>query len=429
MGNDFIQNLDNIPSSLKILEMGDSFNNVINLNEGLKVLFMGSRFNQNLNFIPDSLEVLILGHAYNKVISISESKNLKHVKLGNLFDQPITFPQSLLILEVLTIVTRKLTLPNGLKQLKLHVNINYIFNELPESLHALSISGRFIKNINGVLSQKLKLPKFLSHLHLRNFDQEIEFNENLTTLSIDSNFLNEKPLIFPNSLHTLDIQGDFSDEVTIPPNLITLKVHNNYKGISSKFPDTLTSLTINGDTLNDSTWPKNLISLRLDGNSQKKITKLPESLLELIIYNSDFNQEITFPDFLENYEREFGPSYKKNLNFYNAPKSAKKMKISSLDNLPIDYPQKLDNLELRFSFKASFLNIPKTVRFLKLKSMFEDGKYNIGDNVEVLKIIANRGIHYSRFYNLILPSTLLSLRIENEKGAVRNRNFYTYPLL
>ena len=180
-----------IPNSLKILYLGDDFNQPIdNLPDSIEVLFLGDRFNKEINNIPNKIEKLDLSNRFNKSINLN-NKNLKLKELtlsryflqsigctgryctckynfyGNVFDCPSKLPDSIEKFDICSNIPicyevidgkmpKKTLLPSNLKILKLCNSQNICFkidddtitwpSLLPNKIKELYI-GQYMKSL------------------------------------------------------------------------------------------------------------------------------------------------------------------------------------------------------------------------------------------------------------------------------------------
>lgn len=117
----FNKSLNNLPSQLIKLELGD-------------------QFNQHLDYLPPTLQELIIGDSFNQKID-NLPISLQKLELGKSFNQEIN------------------NLPNQLHTLKLNIQFNQSIDNLPDSLRYLTIIGCFNQEIK-------KLPYNLIFLDL-----------------------------------------------------------------------------------------------------------------------------------------------------------------------------------------------------------------------------------------------------------------------
>lgn len=159
-----------LPESLIHLKLGLKYNNIIKPNvlpKALKYLIFGYYYNQEIkpNILPKSLTHLIFGKKYNKEIKPEVlPESLTYLEFGNDFNLQIeknTLPDSLTHLIFGVFYNEKIKqniLPNSLT----HLNLGYTFNNdisnniLPKSLIELTIGWKYINEIN--IANDLKLP-------------------------------------------------------------------------------------------------------------------------------------------------------------------------------------------------------------------------------------------------------------------------------
>lgn len=169
----FNEKITNLPQKLKIIKLGDFFNNEIELSENLEELYFGENFNQYLNNLPSKL----------KILSFS---------LESEFNQPL------------------INLPTGLKKLYLGKKFNHCLDFLPSGIEFLSFSSISIYD-----SPIDNLPTGLKILLLgENFKNSLNNLPNgIEELIIrsDSNIINK----FPNSLKKLQINVKQIDKINL----------------------------------------------------------------------------------------------------------------------------------------------------------------------------------------------------------------------
>ena len=85
-GNNFNQQVDNLPSKLLNLQFGHEFNQLVNnLPFGIKRLVFGYEFNQNIDYLPVDLEQIIFGHEFNQSID-NLPLSIKYINFGKKFN-------------------------------------------------------------------------------------------------------------------------------------------------------------------------------------------------------------------------------------------------------------------------------------------------------------------------------------------------------
>lgn len=137
----FNHSVDNLPTQLKYLTLGDDFTHGIdNLPNSLLNLKIGNKFNKPVDNLPPNLKQLVLGYSFNQPVD-NLPPQLVQLILGSGFNQPID------------------NLPSTLIYLELNGNFNQRVDRLPSGLLHLGLNGRFDKPINN-------LPKNLEFLFL-----------------------------------------------------------------------------------------------------------------------------------------------------------------------------------------------------------------------------------------------------------------------
>jgi hypothetical protein len=231
LGIHFDRYLDNLPDSLQSLKLSRYFNNSLdNLPSSLKKLTCGYYFNQPLNNLPSSLEKLNLGIKFTQLI-----KN---------------FPPSILYIRFNSIKAPSLiNLPPKLEQLHLGYACKEFIDKiiLPTSLHTLSISLKYEKNIEAL--------KYLHNLPIKN----IGFNSMCQgPFYIQKMLLNEiKEYITPDQQEkkvTLDVicNNDFCLIKLLTVGSINMHISYSYEGSDECY--------VKEESLNYET-PNNILSI------------------------------------------------------------------------------------------------------------------------------------------------------------------------
>lgn len=189
-----------LPSQLTHLTIDNSYNDPIDiLPNSLIYLKLGDKFNQYLTF-PPNLKTLILGNSYNKVLS--ELPELIHLQLGR-HDQPLP------------------KLPK-LKFIKFGCNFDQSIKELPSSLTHIIFGYRFKQPL-------LNLPPNLLELDVGyNYNHPLPIlPDSLKILKIGKHYTHD--IIFPYQLRKLVYMSDKKiDMKLLPVNLKYLCLSKRY---------------------------------------------------------------------------------------------------------------------------------------------------------------------------------------------------------
>lgn len=186
MQPDLALDLNNLPSSLIYLNLGNFYNEPIDfLPVGLKYLNLGSEFNQPIDNLPVDLEVLVIGNSFNQ-------------SLDNL-------PDSIRVIHI--------------NKIPLHYCI-YIqpINRLPTNLEVLILEGvmdSVILNIDFASCKKLWYLALRSLQSPELFASGREWSASLKILHLGIEF-NEKIDRLPPGLDTLVVGQDFNLESNLP---------------------------------------------------------------------------------------------------------------------------------------------------------------------------------------------------------------------
>ncbi|CAE6933286.1 unnamed protein product [Symbiodinium sp. CCMP2592] len=231
-----------LPQRLVCLTFGWNFNSLLDtgvLPKGLKQLRFGRCFNQPLqqNVLPEGLETLSFDQGnfncsvFNCSVNAGELPNgLKHLTFGPSFNQPLepgVLPEGLKTLTLGMSFKKPLkhgALPSTLTSLCLSQAQPLAKGVLPKGLETLSL-WRF----DGVWQRQVTLPKGLKQLRLRHCDQPLDphfLPKGLETLDMGRNFNRPlQPGMLPKTLKHLTFGDDFNQhliEGVLPQSLETL---------------------------------------------------------------------------------------------------------------------------------------------------------------------------------------------------------------
>ena len=228
----FNNELLNLPDNLKELYLGDKFDQLVNnLPSDLKILKFSnySVFNQTLDNLPLGLNILFLGINYNNKLD-HLPENLKILKFfsQSKFNLPLD------------------NLPNGLEELHLGNDYNNNLDCLPKGLEYLYfyLDSHFNLPINN-------LPNNLKILHLGlNFSQSVDnLPDSLEVLKVDSDYfiINKVPTslvklyININMFDKINLLNDFSINYMIITNYYT-KNHSDINFQNIKIPKSINKI-------------------------------------------------------------------------------------------------------------------------------------------------------------------------------------------
>ncbi len=165
LGKNFKQSLDNLPPTLKILNMdfAEQFDRPIdNLPQGLEVLKLGPWFNQPIDNLPLSLRVLQTNTYFNQPLN-NLPNNLINLRIvGGFFSYSLDkLPESIQVLEIGEKFNHTLeNLPSGIKFLTISCSKKTIKN-LPINLETL-----MLKYKNDYYIELDSIPKSLNQIIL-----------------------------------------------------------------------------------------------------------------------------------------------------------------------------------------------------------------------------------------------------------------------
>jgi hypothetical protein len=203
IGNDFNEVIT-LPQGLKNLEIGINndesspiFNQKIFLSEVLESLTVSGDFNQPIN-LPSSLKIFKIDGENTQMDEDTESRSYWY----SAFNQPITLPEGLQSLELGGDFNQPISLPEGLQSLELGGDFNQPIS-LPEGLQSLSMGYS-----GGDFNQPIILPQGLQSLSTWG-----DFNQ---------------PISLPKGLQSLKISGKFNQPISLPKGLQSLQFVNYF---------------------------------------------------------------------------------------------------------------------------------------------------------------------------------------------------------
>lgn len=213
----FIGNID-VNSDMNLSQLRFvTLNCVPNINSScLTRIIFNPYFNQPLTDVPSSVTHIVYNpySEFNSSIDLSNS-NVKYLKFGYLFDQPIN----------------KENCPSTLEKLYLGRNFNQRIDNLPDNLIKLDMSNNvsFTHTINC-------LPSSLRKIYFgKKFNHSVDFiksNRNLTHLTFGDIF--NYPLVFLPKLIYLELGENYNHSfLEFTPNIETLIFNDNHKILSN----------------------------------------------------------------------------------------------------------------------------------------------------------------------------------------------------
>eukprot|EP01112_Ceratiomyxa_fruticulosa_P020507 TRINITY_DN699_c0_g1_i3.p1 TRINITY_DN699_c0_g1~~TRINITY_DN699_c0_g1_i3.p1 ORF type:complete len:462 (-),score=70.84 TRINITY_DN699_c0_g1_i3:216-1601(-) len=259
LGDEFNQPIDNLPSSLAHLTIGHSFNHPVNcLPKNLVSLDIGGAFDQSIDELPPNLVKLHLGMRFSHPIN-SLPQNLSEFSMYSMFapDFPeidfTRFPPKLTTFEFPRVYKYPLTrLPPNLVSVQLPLVFNQPIDTLFRDSHKLEyirFGDRFNCPVDGFLPPSLKklvlsedfnqsvndLPKGLTHLSFE-------------TINLTNTAFNQPLNNLPSSLTHLTVGTGFNQLLTnLPPKLEYLAIGYAFKYLkesSPHLPATLKTLMV-----------------------------------------------------------------------------------------------------------------------------------------------------------------------------------------
>ena len=135
--NNFSQPVDNLPSTLQIINFGYSFNHPVdNLPWNVKQIYFGNKFNHSVDNLPSSLKIISFDHEFNQPIN-NLPLGLEKIIIKSSQNQYCKFNQPLN------------NLPNSIEHIVLlNERYNKIINNFPKSLKKITILTKYAYSIN-----------------------------------------------------------------------------------------------------------------------------------------------------------------------------------------------------------------------------------------------------------------------------------------
>lgn len=163
-------------STQRVIFGAGCFNNLITAKEGLKEIHLANDFDLSIDgMIPLTVEKIMIGNKFNQPVTcLSKHTNLVSLTLGNSFDQNIDM------------------LPDNIKILSIGNSFNSGIGKLSQQLESLTIGNMFNQPLNNIL-RPLKKLSFLS------LGNEFCHPLNINDCSIITLIVGEK---FNHSLHS-----------------------------------------------------------------------------------------------------------------------------------------------------------------------------------------------------------------------------------
>ncbi|EFA86163.1 hypothetical protein PPL_00725 [Heterostelium album PN500] len=270
---------------ITVLEFGDQFNQeLVELPTTLQSINLGNSFNQHIkpNTLPRGLKSVVFGNNYNQPLEVEIlPASVTSIKFGKEFNQ-------LLPVGVLPVELKQLTFGDNFNQpLKPH--------ELPSKLENLEFGKSFDKSI-----QADTLPDSLLALTFGEyFNQPLpEVPKNLVKLEVGSKFTQEIEITkLPECITTLKGVGGKKEWVRIPDSVTSLTFgrHFNQPILKGMLPKSLVYLEFGSDfnnTIHPDSWPDGLEVL-VFGNSFNQPIELLPSKMSFLTFGNSFNQPIS----------------------------------------------------------------------------------------------------------------------------------------
>lgn len=403
--------------NLKILKVTDPHILIDEISTSVEHLTATSVTRQSNNY-PDGCKFIRITYDKSKMkdedkqvkVPSTISCNLRTLSLDPTFNFPINFINTQLTAIILTSQFNHPIdnlLPSSLLSLSLGDNFNQSINHLPNKLERLFIGNKFNKSLDNI-------PDTIEHLvigwraYLFGKDSiiwpsNIVFRNDVT----DSNGDNIKENSYDGKNPQYRLGCDFNQPITrLPSGLKTLYISNNFSASLCTLPQSLTHIHM-GHSFNDRIeyWPSNIQYIFLGNSYEHIITNLPPSLQTLsnVCINRS-NRSINLP-------KHSNISY---LNIYDIlhithlPQSITCLKLASPVVVPLkdfewdlsnirratinlcdrekyallDHFHSITRLHIRSDIEGDILNIPQSVKTLKINSrVVHSGVLNIPKGV------------------------------------------------
>src|SRR6185312_12016836 len=133
--HDFNEELENLPSDIKVIIFGDRFNNLVdNLPDSITHLIFGFWFNQPVSKLPKTITHLTFGYWFNKTVS-KLPNSITHLTFGMNFNQSIDkLPTTIIELGFYSNSKIKNNIPNNIEYINIIFFNNDKYNEAIENL-------------------------------------------------------------------------------------------------------------------------------------------------------------------------------------------------------------------------------------------------------------------------------------------------------
>jgi hypothetical protein len=320
------EKLDNLPLGLKKLSLPNIYSYELdNLPFGLESLSLSTNndFQPNLSYLPESLIDLTIYVKHHMINLDNLPNNL--VKLAIIGNYPGTFdnlPRGLKILHLpqyfqmypYNFLIRNV--PNGLEELKIPIEYIYLKNIYTnDTKNQIKLKKLIIGDTETIIANKSNSSFDLSSI--QNTIEELEFG----------NEFNQILTYLPSNLKKLKLGFNFNRKIfhsSLPDSLEELEFGYNYNQSIQKYPPNLKILKFNRNfSSNLTNLPENLIRLEINERFMGKLTNLPQTL-QILRFNEycEFNENLVLPDSLE--ILELGRKFHSKLS--SIPKSLKYIK-------------------------------------------------------------------------------------------------------
>lgn len=293
-----VKRIKHLPKTLKTLIMRDSkkLSNLDNIPSTLTILDLSDSFELEIETFPDNIRQLEIEKCNYEKLPLLPSK-LEHLNCSrnNLSILPM-LPETLIKLECdHNQITSLPDLPNGLVKVKCSNNRLMSFPVLGDNITTININHNDIKVIRSIPSKLIKL-------HCRNCNLSVlpELSKTLKKLHCGDNHLTSLPFL-PNRLVELEIEGNPIYKIQdLPVSLKVLDISNCRFPTLPGLPSSLQSLICDGIPLKDKViLPFNIERLSINNTGIKRLPKLNNKIIYLSCKNNNLTKLRVLPSKLE----------------------------------------------------------------------------------------------------------------------------------
>jgi hypothetical protein len=293
-----IKIIKRLPKTLKTLIMRDSkkLSNLNNIPSTLNILDLSDSYELEIDTFPDNIKHLEIEKCnYIKLPELPSKLEYLNCSRNNLTVIP-QLPETLIKLECdHNQIVSLPELPSQLVKIKCSNNRLTSFPMLGDNITAININNNDIKLIRSVPSNLVKL-------HCRNCNLSIlpELPMALKKLHCGDNYLTSLPVL-PDKLTELEIEGNPIYKIqTLPISLRVLDISNCRFPSLPDLPAFLQSLICDGISLKERVnLPSNIERLSINNTGIKRLPKLNSKIVYLSCRNNNLTKLPTLPSKIE----------------------------------------------------------------------------------------------------------------------------------